>query len=263
MPIFRVDNFTRYSTTDIMDLMDKVEGILRQRGIVPKPAKTHGWGNNSPSVGGRVCIKTYGTTKKYKDKTYSDKTKRRNIVKQMSYWRSEPEIRIITPDKLFDSTLEAIGSAHKDEDFVLPHEGVAQLVAEVKRLYADTNNYRNPVNLDSEVSLRRHKIRVMDKIEKKEGKREKEWVRRRRSQKSLHGVLYELRKLDEKTSDIVQSATRAKKNSRDFMSSDEIQRAEELAAAIKNASDNLYALFHASSHRNDVTLQTFWDNEEE
>ena len=117
MTIFTVENYTRYNTDDIIALMSAIEEAIYPDGVKPVAAQV--W---RPRVG---RVNSSGTLR---FKVYSPKPGSENFVKgRGAHYVSSEDVRIVVPERLYDSPVEALASTAEGGHRV-PYKLMEQLV---------------------------------------------------------------------------------------------------------------------------------------
>jgi hypothetical protein len=258
MPIFRVDNFTRYSTEDLLSLLVEIEDLVRAANLPLQPARAQPY-TAGPNIGHRIAIKTYATKRRFREANYN-RPKVRNFVKERCSWRVEPEIRIVSPEQLPDSTLELVATAH-EEEWSLPEEAVGQIATAMLALYegaAGRGSYGPALDL-TRPAISKHKVRVLPKPAQRETAKEREWMRRRKAQKALYLTLFEIRRFHEKSAEIAGHVRGLQKSARGFMRETDIQATFESTTQITEELEGMLQLYATAKQENDAVLERFWE----
>ena len=124
MPIFTVENYTRYNTDDIIALMSAVEKAIYPAGVKPVAAQVWhrgvGRGNSSGTL---------------RFKVYSPKPGSENFVKgRGAHHVSSEDVRIVVPERLYDSPVEAL-AATAEGGHGVPPKLMEQLVEALVKRY--------------------------------------------------------------------------------------------------------------------------------
>ena len=172
MPIFTIDNFTSYNTQDIEALFTLVEdAVMENRGEV-LPSFVHRWSKKGERLASRVTLKTYTPGTKSREVTRWTQTGRQTstvLLRVKESTRPSTDIRIVTPDALWDSPLEALAVTVSGEGTV-PVEVVEQMVERIGRLYDvtryGTGRYEEPRSSGYRIRIESRAIAKVDAAEK-------------------------------------------------------------------------------------------------
>jgi hypothetical protein len=125
MSIFEIQNYTRYNTEDIEALLAALEGVLFGSGDT-----VQSWAGKTPLLGEKEVleIRTYSPVQ------VEDHSGRRNCVKEAVSYRRSSVVRIILPERLFSSPVEALSTAG-DEYALATQEALNQLCQRLALLY--------------------------------------------------------------------------------------------------------------------------------
>ena len=215
MPIFEVANYTHYNTDDILKLFDLVESAVQENKGDIQPSFARRWMVKGERLGLRVTIKDYNPTNivRFNTRWTSTGSVREEVPQAVKYAPTpSTDLRIVTPDRLWASPLEAL-AAMKDGNNLVPPGVVVHLVNRIGELYdvsrhtRNNTDYKNPDCSGYEVRFERQVANRIDKDEK---------VRSARKQaiSALDEALHHKTKVDEYAEHIKNDIERALKHFR-------------------------------------------------
>jgi hypothetical protein len=209
MPIFEVVNYTYYNTDDLLKIFERVEsGVLAHKGTV-EPSYGRRWRSEGERLPLRVTFKDY-TPSEYVKSVHSWQNGRqissteKQYVKENS--RPSSDIRIVTPDHLWDTPVEAL-AATRDGNKAVPAAVLEKLVVRIGHLY-DVNRWgRGDKYVDP--TVKGLSLRIETSLANKIDKDEKARAARQRAMGALDEALYAHRKISEYATNLHDGVSRA------------------------------------------------------
>jgi len=131
MPIFEIENYTRYNTDDLLAVLDAIEESVAKAALPVKAATIYTRRNGSYRPGVLV----------FRDYNPTSLSMEGSFVK--SYGRTyaaNDQVGIVPPEKVFASPLEALAAVEK-EQVKLPMPALSQLVQRLSSFYDLTGSF--------------------------------------------------------------------------------------------------------------------------
>ena len=195
MAIFEIKNYTRYNTEDLLALFDAAESELRGRGLSPQRAARNMYTRVPDPIDPTVTFKDYGPSDPYTvTKRWDPQASRyassrvRKYIKGVAAYKSDGDIRIIPPGKIYTNALEALAATSGSE--VIPAAMMEALAARVVSLYLVGVNAEGAVRL----LLAGMTVRIMPRRAAAVDTAEKVRVARAGARKTWRGTNHSLEK---------------------------------------------------------------------
>jgi hypothetical protein len=149
MAIFEIKNYTRYNTEDLLALFEAAESELRGKGLSPQRAARNMYTRVPDPIDPTVTFKDYGPSDPYTvTKRWDPQASRyasssvRKYIKGVAAYKSDGDIRIIPPGKIYTNALKALAATSGSE--VIPAAMMEALAERVVSLYMNPNAVAGP-----------------------------------------------------------------------------------------------------------------------
>ena len=208
MPIFEVVNYTYYNTEDILKIFDLVEKAVEANTGKVDPSYARRWRSEGERLPLHVTFKDY-TPASYTAVTHNWQNSKKVEVRERVYVKdsSSPstDIRIVTPDHLWDTPIEALAAANNVNK--VPEAALVKLVERIGKLY-EVNHWGNGQRY-ADPSAAGLSIRIGNSLENKIDKDEKARAARQRATGALDEALYAHLKMSQYGENLKNGVSRA------------------------------------------------------
>jgi hypothetical protein len=201
MAIFEIKNYTRYNTEDLLALFEAAESELRGKGLSPQRAARNMYTRVPDPIDPTVTFKDYGPSDPYTvTKRWDPQASRyasssvRKYIKGVAAYKSDGDIRIIPPGKIYTNALKALAATSGSE--VIPAAMMEALAARVVSLYMNPVTTSGGVNAEVAVRLllAGMTVRIMPRRAAAVDTAEKVRVARAAARKTWRGTNHSLEK---------------------------------------------------------------------